>query len=375
MKRCFLFVVLSLLLFSEAGPPAGADTPPRYRLTVLPLDFEGHNMIDLDAHRGGINAQGQVVGTVVVQKGSLRDSRIALWQKGRPLRMLDKRPVTHENVQSDQNFIYATAINAHGKVTGVETLESSGAYSIRTATACILWNGRLNRLYKGFPYADMASAALGLNDRGDVVGGFVYDNTTADQVDSSAPPGTENRHAFLRRGGHITSLWPGVARGINRRGWIVGLKDVDYENDRSEGILWREGHLTRLKLLPAAISERGEIAGDVPLTETTGSACVWRRGRLTVLSKQDSNAYALNNRGAVVGRFQTPASSHPARAALWKGGRTYDLNRCVTLPQNWVMQSALGIDDKGWIIGEGNIYRTPKDKQALRSFTFLLTPR
>ena len=179
----------------------------------------------------------------------------------------------------------------------------------------------------------------------------------------------------MRRGGHITRLWPGVARDINNQGWIVGVKDAGFNASRAKGVLWRNGHITLLSMQPVAINGRGEIAGNIPLTEDTGRACVWRRGRVTLLSKQISHAYALNDRGAVVGERADAALPHPSHATLWRQGRTYDLNRCVGLPANWVIQSAIGVNNQGWIIGNGGIYKTPKDKQPIRVFSFLLTPR
>jgi len=34
-----------------------------------------------------------------------------------------------------------------------------------------------------------------------------------------------------------------------------------------------------------------------------------------------------------------------------------------------------GINDKGWIIGESGISKSPGDKRHMEQFTFLLTPR
>lgn len=376
MRTTSPLLPIGAALLLGCGRPAGADAPPRYRLTVLPLPFSGYNEVDTPDSGGGINASGQIVGEFSVRAGGLRDNRVALWQRGRPLRILDKRPVTRENTESNRDFLYATAINARGEVVGVRTVTFSGAYSASYSTACILWDGRLNCLLQGFPSdPDTASAALGLNDRGDVVGGFVYDNTTADQVDSSAPPGTEYRHAFLRRDGRIRPLWQGVARGVNDRGEIVGVEDAGPDDTRAVGVLWRNGHVTRLPMQPVAINQGGEVAGNVPLTEETGRACVWRRGRVSLLSGRASRAYALNDRGAIVGEQDDERSRHVGRAALWRGGQALDLNRCAARPRGWVLTAALGINDRGWIIGQGSFFKSPGDKAPADTFTFLLTPR
>ena len=367
MKPPF-FLLTGAALSLLFGTPAGADTP-HYRLTVLPLDFSGYNMIDVNTPQGGINAQGQVVGMASVRSGGFRDDRAALWQMGHSLRVLDKHPVTDPNATSGQDFLYPTAINRRGMATGTRTLSYSGAYSVNISTAYLLWNGLRKDLSREIlTKAEMASAALGLNDQGDIVGGFVYDDTDADAAtDSSPPPGTESRHAFVRHNEHIMPLWPGVARGINNHGWIVGVRDVDGEDSHARGVLWRSGKVTLFKMQPTAINEHGEIAGNLPVTEDNDRACLWRQGHITYLSKQISHAYGLNNRGDVVGEWD--------HAVLWRDGRTYDLNRCVSLPKGWVLEKAIGINDHGWIIGEGCVYKTPKDKQALKSFTFLLTPK
>lgn len=359
--------LLLLFLLLSASSLCVADTPPRYTLTVLPLDFSGFNELYPEAAQGGINTHGQIVGTASIQSGKLWDNRIALWQHGRPLRILDKRPITDVNATAGQDYLYATAINAHGKATGIRQVSSSGAYSINISTGYVLWNGCLRDLSRDTPTnAEMATVALGLSDQGEVVGSFRFDNTTADQISSTAPPGTENRHAFLWSGGHMISLWAGVALGINSHKWIVGVQDFDDDDSHARGVLWRNGHSTLFKMQPVAVSDAGEVAGNLPLTDETGEACVWRQGRITVLSKKISHAEALNNRGQVVGSIK--------RATLWQNGRTYDLNRCVALPKGWVLENAVGINDSGWIIGEGSVYKTPKDTQAVKSFTFLLTP-
>ena len=104
MKSAHLLLLTSAALLLWPRQPAGADAPPCYRLTVLPLIFSGYNEVDNDDRRGGINAQGQIVGSVSVRSGSIQDDRVALWQKGRSLRILDKRPVTREDSDSQQGL-------------------------------------------------------------------------------------------------------------------------------------------------------------------------------------------------------------------------------------------------------------------------------
>lgn len=230
-----------------------------------------------------------------------------------------------------------------------------------------------------FPTSDAGdtdSVAFGLNNHGDIVGSFIYSNNPNQaQDDSYLHPHLYDPQAFLRRHGRITALWTGYARGINNRGWIVGITNGGTHVFNAPGILWRSGYLTLFKMQPMAISESGEIAGNIPLTEDDSKACLWQRGRVTRLSKQASHAYALNNRQQVVGEIDGEAKPFSTHAVLWQDGRTYDLNHCAALHKGWVLNKAIGINDHGWIIGEGSVHKTLKGKPAVQIFTFLLTPR
>lgn len=84
---------LPLLLLLAVISPCTAGTPPRYKLTVLPLDFSGYTTVDDGYLRASINAQGQIVGMAAVRPDNHSDKRAALWQRGR-LQFLDKTPVT-----------------------------------------------------------------------------------------------------------------------------------------------------------------------------------------------------------------------------------------------------------------------------------------
>lgn len=378
MKSAPLLLLTSAALILWLGQPAGADAPPRYRLTVLPLTFQNFDQFNYaPIAGGGINNAGQIVGQITARSGRLKNLRVAIWQKRHPTKFLDTTPVARdikEEDPSNRDYTFATAINARGEAVGDNYLTFSGAYSGTVSRAYVWANSRMEEI-RDFPF-ECDGFVCGINDHGWVVGDYSYNKQMPTSDDPPPPPIAAGTHAFLFRGGHVMPLWQGIARGINNQWQIVGTQSAGgYDRSRDKGILWRNGHITRLKMQPVAINGRGEIAGNVPLTEDTGRACVWRRGRVTLLSKQISHAFALNSRGAVVGERDDPASSHPARAALWRRCRAYDLNRCVGLPANWVLQSATGINDKGWIIGNGSIYKTPKDKQPAAYFSFLLTPR
>ena len=358
-----LWLVALLLLF---GQSAHADTPPHYRMTVLPLSFLDEGTDD-GYERTSINAQGQVTGMAAVRADNQSDKRAAFWQRGR-LRFLDKAPVKGSDDGTNRDSSCATALNAHGDAIGQEVFAFSGAYSFCESTACGKVHGKWIGLAP-FPVGS-DSQALGVNAQGDIVGDFgaFYDSHFESLQDPPTPASKFARFAFLWQRGRVKKLWAGLARGINNKGEIIGT-------GRDGGLLWRNGKITLLKMRPTAINERTEIAGNISAgiehRETAGRAYLWRRGTLTRLSAKISHAYALNNLGQVVGEIGDDSS----QAVLWRRGRTYNLNRCVSLPKGWILEKALGINGKGWIIGEGSVYKSPKDIYAITSFTFLLTPR
>jgi len=82
----------------------------------------------------------------------------------------------------------------------------------------------------------------------------------------------------------------------------------------------------------------------------------------------DSTALAINGRGQAVGQsgrywFAGPSDT---RALLWQEGRVHDLNDCIPAGSGWVLASARGINDRGWIVGAG--------KRDGRARAFLLLP-
>ncbi len=370
-------ILLLLLLLLAVSSPCVADTSPRYTLTVLPLDFSGYGEVDDNHDKGGINARGKIAGMSAARPNFSSDRQAALWQRGR-LRILDPALALSKRNASNDYYTAAGAVNIHGDTAGEEIDSFSGAYSDTYTGACAEMNGKWIAL-EHFP-AGSESEALGINDHGDIVGGFgVHYNSHLESVTNPPTPlSVFTHHAFLRRHGQIKTLWQGTARSINNRGEIVGIGDTGVPGKL--GILWQNGRITPLKMQPVAINERTEIAGNIPIsTDTpardTGKAYLWRRGQLISLSKQISHASALNNNGQVVGDVGDEGQLQPTHAVLWQQGRMYDLNRYVSLPKGWTLNNAVGINDSGWIIGEGSVYKMPKDKQATRTFTFLLTPR
>ena len=67
-------------------------------------------------------------------------------------------------------------------------------------------------------------------------------------------------------------------------------------------------------------------------------------------ASSDSKASALNDRGQVVGNAYYKRDE---AALLWQNGRVYELNALVPPHSGWRLQNALGINNRGQIIGNG----------------------
>lgn len=365
MKIALLCAALALL----SALPASADTPPHYKLTVLPLRLDTG---------GDLNNKGQIVGTVIAghhetSDGSQPTHSAVLWQKGRPLRRL-AIPIPPHLTDS-----YPVRINDRGAVVGRFYSQDSGAITLIESEAFRWQKGRTTKI-SGLP-DNGYSEAFGLNNKGEVVETF---NNNLRAVDVPPNADVSFPHSFVYRSGRMTSFGFGVANGINDSGEVIG-EYAERVEDATQGVLWRGGHRTLLGMDPAAINKWGWIAGardiynpgDHRHLQPVSLACLWKKGRAFTLGKPGSVAAALNSRGQVVGEVTKPEphSLPQEHAILWQRGREYDLNRCVRLPRGWTLSGATGINDQGWIIGTGGISDGPSSPPLGRQFTFLLTPR
>ena len=81
----------------------------------------------------------------------------------------------------------------------------------------------------------------------------------------------------------------------------------------------------------------------------------------------DSVAYDVDGAGEAVGAAAPAPDAPNARALLWRGGRTVDLNGLLPLNSGWVLEEARAINNRGQIAGTGLFHGAPR--------AFLLTPR
>lgn len=288
-----------------------------------------------------------------------------------------------------------------------EVGEVVGSSMPRSSSHPFVWSGGLmldmNDVLPG------AGPALGMNDRGDVVGqspGWWWDganmtvlpdlgDTTlamainSDQVIAGWSDDTEDiRRAVLWVNSELEllPLWPSgseaLAEDINDLGMVVGSATTDSEGPEV-ATLWWNGEMTNLGALPSTwrtstargVSENGMIVGDsnddatgrdrAVLWEQDETSGMWTIRNLgSVTPDTYSKAYDVNNLGQVVG--QSGCSGSCGVAFIWQDGVMRDLNDLVPASAPWTMYVARAISDSGYIVGRG--------RGADASYPFRLEP-
>ncbi len=328
------FLLLAALAAVRAPRPAVAGTVPAYSITALALPTPSQS-----GYLTAVNGSGQVVGW----SGVNGSSRGFLLQDGAGAVL----PPHRRDIDS-----HALGINDRGVVVGY----SRGAF-----TRGVLWKKGKPKLLKslrGLPY----STAHDVNDRGQIVG--------------DASKGQGDLVPVLWKGSSARKLpvLPGatrsLARAINNRGQIVGYSG---SGQISYACSWERGRITKLPLVGGYtessaedLNEAGQVVGSVS-QDSAGPAVVWQEGLPSVLpglGGPDAGAKAINEAGLIVGIAQLP--SGVSHAVLWREGQVYDLNDLIPTGSGWILESALNVNDQGWIVGTGQL--------NFQDRTFLLRP-
>lgn len=201
---------------------------------------------------------------------------------------------------------------------------SSDAYGINSAGRIVGLSGQDLTVWNGATVTNLTALtglamATGINDSGQIAGmgyapnGVIYSATAARVTGTTL--------TFLDRLNGVDNY----ANAINNAGQVVGYSD-DTKNGIQHAALWNGTTATDL----------GALGGTL------------------------SRANAINNLGQIVGNYYTLGGIQFAqqRAAMWTWNGTMsvavDLNTFLTDSEKqdgWVLQTALGINDNGWIVG------------------------
>jgi probable HAF family extracellular repeat protein len=328
----------AVAVMTLAGAPA-AHAAVRYRV------------VDLGTLPGGqissaaaINDRGQVVGSSGLS-GLGHDA--FLWEDGvmRSLGQLDR----------SQRFSDANAIDSAGEIAGAALVKVAGDDTPH-AHAFLVAHGRIRDL--GLLAGGTTSEAYALNRYGLVAG------------EADLPGCCKGIRPVIWRHGRIRSLGTfggifGVARGVNRRGVVVGAAAL--EDGRVHAFRWAKGSKRDIGTLGGpsseadAISRSGLIVGSSELRSGHVHAFAYIHRHMRDLGasarRPNSGALAVNRNGTAVGSIFRLVGGDPANehAALFRRGAVRDLNALIPVASGWVLQQATGINSKGQIVGQGTI--------------------
>lgn len=271
-----------------------------------------------------------------------------------------------------KNSSAASAINNKGLISGfAENGEPDPDTGYPEAHAVIWDEGRIRDLGT---FGGTQSAAMALNDLGQVVGGAL--NTTEDPLSADfvygdgllAWPGTTQVRAFVWQHGVMRDLGTlggpdAFAYAINQSGQIAGESYTSYTANPWTGIptedpfLWTNGKMIDLGTLGGTVgfsvwlNDSGQVTGISNLAgDIFCHGFLWDRGVLKDLPPASGGDYSwgnwINEPGDVIGGSTLPEDVLH-HASLWSFGKAIDLG---TVGQD-LCSEAWGMNDLRQIVG------------------------
>lgn len=271
----------------------------------------------------------------------------------------------------------ANGISASGQIAGSSALSSGLTH------ACYWTSGTPTDVDPANAYGP--SRGLTINSSG-VLSGY-YSNS------SNQPQG------FTLNGSGLTAIaYPSAIQTTVNALSDQGLLAGSYSGASAVYAFIENG--TRFQTLPNlsggtegqanAINLAADVAGWVTNSSDQEQAAIWRNETLVLLGDLGGGygeATGLNNYGQVVGASNIAASGYNYAAAagyqapqnntslnppppagslaplndslshafLWQNGTMYDLNAFLPANSGWILQSAMGINDSGQIVGYGTL--------------------
>jgi len=259
---------------------------------------------------------------------------------------------TGERIKKPEGVTFIpTALNDAGVIIGRGTFDLSIPVSGDSDFHLMIYqNGVVTDA--GFIRKNMFAAAI--NAQGEIVG-------STDDGPDSAPA-----DAFVYQGGmYRLILSKAGAYAINAHGKVAGEAYSDGSDD-SRAFLAEEGRRPVLFKVVGATQSRvthlndsGEIAGELTgkMTNHEQWAFVQKGGGYELISPpksldalREASIDGLNNLGQAVGTFYDGRKSEPF---LHEKGRTVLLQDLVEAKTRWKLRWTSGINDHGWILGNG----------------------
>ena len=208
------------------------------------------------------------------------------------------------------------------------------------------------------------SAGQSINQSNQIVG--------ASTILGTPPDNDGLMRAFVYSGGRISTL-NGLAQirssafGINGSGDITGSADIGPAGT-TRTFLYSQGRAQDLGILTGgsysvgrAINDVGQGAGYADIRKNVDHAFIYSGERMTDLGTLPggsfSQAYSINKIGEVVGVSGTADAGR--HAFLFRSGTMEDLNTLLVNGDGWVLDSAMGINDKHQIVGQGYFRTQP----------------
>ena len=245
--------------------------------------WQYHALLDISRPEWGMseahdaNDAGQVVGEYTSFTGTA-----FLWENG---------VVTDLGTHGEAGWSTASAINNAGVVAGTSSVCTS------CGRATIWDHGQIIDVGTLPPPWDQGSKALGINDRGEVIG-----------MSGGEVAGHQIRHAFIWRDGVMVDL--GILRpgddvitplAINNRGQIIGNSS---NSETYRPFIWENGVMRELvdpqgrRFLPSRLNDDGIVYG----TDLDGDRALWQDGRVLKLpAHPGSGGWEDNSLGEVLG--------------------------------------------------------------------------
>jgi len=292
-----------------------------------------------DSRAYGLNARGQVVGQVAILEPKLV-TKAVLWDQG---------AVREISVPDGTECPAALGINDKGQIVGGARIDNYGSHGYDygyMAEHAYLWDAGLTKDLEG-----AKSHASAINDDGSILesmdnGGFV--RTAKGKLDLPRPN---------------DALYE-IPSALNDGGDAIGVIMTDEKAGyHRQGVLWSKGHVLVLGSQPdqeetdaCAINDRGQVVGSYGKNHSYNDLpFLWSAGRMVILPPLDggtnyNQALGINNSCEIVGDGLRNGEMH---AVLWLDGIPHDLNHLIPGDSGLTLMKGYAINDAGQIAGEG----------------------